>query len=231
MQAKFFAGLALVAGVFLLRNLNIIMFQLPDEMEQGPIYRIFYYHLPAFFTALFCYVTALVCSGMYLAKKNPVYDSIALAATETGLAFAAVNLITGMFWGRISWGIWWAWDARLTWALICWLVYFGYLMLRRAIDDPGERAKNAAVLSIFAFVSVAITWKAIEWWRTQHPGPVLSFRTGGVRRIDPAMENMLYMNALALILLAIVFIAVRYRQEKMQLEINALRRQAHALQA
>ncbi len=221
-------GLGAFAGLLLLRNLYVILFNLPDEMEQGPIYRIFYYHLPAFFAAIVCYMTALVASSLYLIKKNLRYDAIAMAATEVGLAFAAVNLITGMIWGRISWGIWWAWDARLTWALICWLVYFGYLMLRQAIDDPTERAKNSAVLSIFAFVSVAITYKAIEWWRTQHPGPVLSIRTGQ-QLIDPVMENMLYMNFLALATLAVLMVIIRLNQEEMQRQIDGLRRRAHAI--
>ncbi len=221
-------GLGAFAGLLLLRNLYVIVFNLPDEMEQGPIYRIFYYHLPAFFAAIVCYMTALVASSLYLIKKNLRYDAIAMAATEVGLAFAAVNLITGMIWGRISWGIWWAWDARLTWALICWLVYFGYLMLRQAIDDPTERAKNSAVLSIFAFVSVAITYKAIEWWRTQHPGPVLSIRTGQ-QLIDPVMENMLYMNFLALATLAVLMVIIRLNQEEMQRQIDGLRRRAHAI--
>jgi heme exporter protein C len=175
-----------------------------------------------------CYMTALVASVLYLTKRNLRYDAIAMSATEVGLAFAAVNLITGMIWGRVIWGIWWAWDARLTWALICWLVYFGYLMLRQAIDDPSERAKNSAVLSIFSFVSVAITYKAIEWWRTQHPGPVLSFRTGQ-QLIDPEMERMLYTNFFALALLAFVMVTVRLNQETLQRQIDGLRRRAHAL--
>lgn len=229
MRRKIILALGAVALPLLLRNLYVIMFLVPDEMEQGPIYRIFYYHLPAFFTAALCYLTAMVTSILYLVKKDQKYDAIAVSATETGLAFAAVNLITGMIWGRISWGIWWAWDPRLTWALICWLVYFGYLMLRSAIDDPTERAKNSAVLSIFASASVAVTWKAIEWWRTQHPGPVLSIRTGGVQKIDPAMEQMLYVNTIALLLLGLIFVLVRLRQEEVQREIDALRRYAHAM--
>ena len=229
MRTKVILGLGAVALPLLLRNLYVIMFLVPDEMEQGPIYRIFYYHLPAFLVAACGYLTALVASVMYLVKKDQKYDAIAVAATETALAFAAVNLVTGMIWGRIIWGIWWAWDPRLTWALISWLVYFGYLMLRSAIDDPTERAKNSAVLSIFGSASVAVTWKAIEWWRTQHPGPVLSIRTGGVQKIDPMMENMIYVNFLALLLLGVIFMLVRLRQEEAQREIDALRRYAHAM--
>jgi len=221
-------GLAVLAALLLARNLHVILRGLPDEEEQGAIYRIIFFHLPAFFTAAVCYLLALVSSALYLVKRKARYDALAAAATEVGLAFAAVNLITGMIWARIIWGIWWTWDARLTWALVCWLVYAGYLMLRRAIEDPSERARNSAVLSIFAFVSVALTWKAIEWWRTQHPGPVLRIR-GAEGAMDPAMESMIYWNWLALLLVGAVLLAVRMRQEQMAREIDALRRHAHAL--
>jgi len=228
MRSKVILALGAIGMPLLIRNLYVLMFLVPDDMEQGPIYRIFYYHLPAFLVAAVGYLTAMVSSVLYLVKKDQKYDAIAVSATEVSLAFAAVNLVTGMIWGRIIWGIWWAWDPRLTWALISWLVYFGYLMLRNAIDDPTERAKNSAVVSILASASVAITWKAIEWWRTQHPGPVLSIRTGGVQKIDPAMENMLYINWLALLLLGAIFLLVRLRQEEVQREIDGLRRYAHA---
>jgi heme exporter protein C len=228
MREKICYGLGTLAAILFVRNLDVILFGLPDEAEQGAIYRILFFHLPAFFTAALCYLSALGTSIAYLRTKNPRWDAFAVSATEVGLAFAAINLLTGMIWARIIWGIWWTWDARLTWALICWLVYFGYLMLRKAMDDPSERAKNSAVLSVFAFASVAITWKAIEWWRTQHPGPVLSIRGGG-GRMDPAMENMIYMNWLPMLMLAAIFIAIRMRQEMMQREVDALRRHVHAV--
>ena len=219
--------LAAVAAILFVWNLQVILLGLPDENDQGAIYRIIFFHLPAFFTAAVCYLLSAAASVAYLVKRKPVYDSFAASVTEVGLPFAAVNLITGMIWARIIWGIWWTWDARLTWALICWIIYFGYLMLRRAIPDPAERAKNSAVLSIMAFATVLITYKAIDWWRTQHPGAVLSFRTGG-GSMDPRMEYMLYMNWIPMLLLATVFVVIRMRQERAQREIDSMRRQVHA---
>jgi len=148
--------------------------------------------------------------------------------TEVGLAFLAGNLITGSIWARIIWGVWWAWDARLTFMLISWLMYGGYLMLRQAIDEPTQRARLSAVLSILTFPGVVITWKAIEWWRTQHPGPVLSVRTGG-GKMDPAMESVLLLNFLALLIFAVVLTLIRIRQEEMRRELDGLRREAHAI--
>ena len=112
--------------------------------------------------------------------------------------------------------------------LVCWLLYASYLMLRRAIDEPTQRAKFSAVLSIFAFSDVIIVWKSIEWWRTQHPGPVLSIRTGG-GQMNPAMEAAIYWNLLALILFGLVLVLVRLRQEEMRREIDGMRQMAHAI--
>jgi heme exporter protein C len=227
MREKILFGLGIAAGLLLVRNLYVILLALPDEADQGAIYRIIFFHLPGWFTSFAMFLAAGIASALYLVRRNLRHDAFAVAATEVGLAFTCIGMATGMIWARIIWGIWWTWDPRLTWALITMLIYAGYLMLRRAIQEPGERAKNTAVMSIFSFTSVVITYKAIDWWRTQHPGPVLSIRTGG-GRIDPAMEQMIYVNWLALLLLAVVLLMVRMRQEEAQREIESMRRYAHA---
>jgi len=168
---------------------------------------------------------ALVASVLFLITRNFKYDALAVAVTEVGLAYLAANLITGSIWGRVAWGIWWTWDARLTSALVCWLLYAGYLMLRRAIEEPTQRATFAAVFSIFAFIDVPIVIFSIKWWRTQHPQPV--FWGGGSFPRDWTIVMM--WNLLALLLLGTVMTMVRLRQEEAQREIDSLRRMAHAL--
>jgi heme exporter protein C len=228
MREKLIYALSAVAAVLLVRNLYVIFLSLPDEAQQGPIYRILFVHLPAAITCFVGFLVAGIFSAMYLGSKNLRYDAVAAASTEVGLAFATVVLVTGSIWARIIWGIWWTWDARLTSMLVCWLLYASYLMLRRAVTEPTQRARFSAVLSIFAFTDVIIVWKSIEWWRTQHPGPVLSIRTGG-GRIDPAMEAAIYWNLLALLLFAIVLVLVRIRQEETRREIDGMRQEAHAI--
>jgi len=217
-----FGGLA---AVLLVRNLFVMFLRLPDEAMQGAIFRIIFFHVPAAWTAFLCCFIAFLCSILYLATKNLRYDSVALAATEVGLACGTANLISGMFWGRIIWGIWWTWDPRLTSMLVGWLIYAGYLMLRRAIEEPTERAKMSAVLSIFAFTDVPIIFFSIKWWRTQHPQPVVW--AGG--KMDPEMFNMLFMNWIPLALLAIVFVMIRMEQERKLRQLDAQRRETYAL--
>ena len=225
MRDKIIFVLAGICAVILSLNLYNILLVLPNEKDQGAIYRILYFHVPSIFTGFTGFFVALAASGMYLITRNLKYDAFAAAVTEVSLAFATVVLATGMIWGRISWGIWWAWDARLTTMLVCWLIYAGYVMLRRAIDEPTERARLSAVVSIFGCVDIMIVWKSIEWWRTQHPAPVLSVRDGG--GMAPGMEAPIYWNWLALMCLAAILVMVRMRQEDMSREIDSLRRMAH----
>ena len=227
MREKLIYLFSAIAAVLLAWDLYRVFMVLPDEANQGAIYRIIYFHVPAAMTSLLGFFVAMVCSALYLITRNLRLDSVAAAVTEVGVVFAAVNLVTGSIWGRIIWGIWWTWDARLTSMLVCWLLYAGYLMLRRAIDEPTQRARLSAVLSIFAFVDVIIVWKSIEWWRTQHPGPVLSIRNGG--GMAPGMESPLWWNVLAMALVATSLVLLRMRQEGIRREIDALRRYAHAL--
>jgi len=225
MREKLIYGLGTIAAILLARNLYSIFMQLPDEASQGTIYRIIFFHVPAAITAMLGAGVTLVTSVAYLLTKNLKYDAISVAVTEVGLAFLAANLVTGSIWGRIIWGIWWTWDARLTSALVCWLLYAGYLMLRHAIEEPTARARIAAVFNIFAFVDVPIVIFSIKWWRTQHPQPV--FWGGG--SIDPAMYLTAVLNLVALVLLAVVLSLIRLRQEEVQREIDSIRRYAHAV--
>jgi heme exporter protein C len=225
MREKLIYGLGAIAAILLARNLYSIFMQLPDEASQGMIYRIIFFHVPAAITAMLCAAVAFVTSASYLLTRNLKYDAISVAVTEVGLAFLAANLVTGSIWGRIIWGIWWTWDARLTSALVCWLLYAAYLMLRHAIEEPTARARIAAVFNIFAFADVPIVIFSIKWWRTQHPQPV--FWGGG--SIDPAMYLTAVLNLVALVLLAVVLSLIRLRQEEVQREIDSLRRYAHAV--
>jgi len=225
MRQKVLFGMCILAAWLVVADLAVILLVLPDEAAQGAIYRIIFFHVPAAWTAFVACFVALLASVTFLATRNLRYDALAVAVTEAGLAFGAANLITGMIWARVIWGIWWTWDARLTSMLVCWLLYAGYLMLRHAVEEPTQRARVSAVFSIFAFADVPIVIFSIKWWRTQHPQPVV----WGGGSMDPSMYKMLFLNWVPMLLLFVALAALRMRQEQAQREIDALRRHAHAL--
>ncbi|HLX43151.1 MAG TPA: cytochrome c biogenesis protein [Bryobacteraceae bacterium] len=226
MRDKILYALAAIAAVLLTRNLYTIFFVLGEEKNQGAIWRIFEFHFPAGILGLMGFIVATVFSVVYLITNDLRYDAIAAAINEVSLMFAAIVLVTGSIWARIIWGVWWAWEARLTSMLICWLIFAGYLMLRRAIDEPTQRARLSAVVCIFGGVDAVIVYKSIEWYRTLHPGPVLTIRGGG--GMPPGWQETAYWNLLAMTCLAIILVMVRMRQETVSREIDSLRRLAHS---
>lgn len=227
MREKIAIPLAAGAALLFAYNLYQMFLVLPDEAMQGAIYRILFFHAPSAMVGMVGYFVALIFSIMYLSFKNLRYDSLAASIVEVSLVFSLVNIVTGSIWARIIWGIWWTWDYRLTSALVCVLIFFAYLMLRRAIDEPTQRARLSAALCIFGCVDVVIVWKSIEWFRNQHPGPVLDIRTGG-GHMDPAMQHIFYLNFYAILMMAIALVLIRTRQEATAREIDSLRRLAHA---
>jgi heme exporter protein C len=222
MRDKVIYLFAAVAGILLVRNIYHMFMVLPDELNQGAVYRIFFFHLPSVIFGMVGMIVAMIMSIGYLTVKSFWFDEACVALVETSLAFMLAGVVAGSIWARSAWGIWWTWDARLTSTFACMLLAGGYLMLRRAVEDPTARARLSAVLCIFAGVDVVIIWKSIEWWRTQHPAPVLSMRGGG--GMAPGMEATVFWNLLAVTLFATALVLFRMRQERIGREIDALRR-------
>jgi heme exporter protein C len=122
--------------------------------------------------------------------------------------FTTVTLVMGMLWAKPIWNTFWTWDARLTSTLVLWMIYAGYLLVRRFADPGRSAARLAAVVGIFGFIDVPIVHFSVTWWRTQHPGPIV------VNEALPAEMLVTFLFTLACTLvLAAVMIAIRYRIE------------------
>jgi heme exporter protein C len=166
----------------------------PTEQTMGTLQRVFYFHLPQ---AILSYMSALLLglgSLMYLATRDLKWDRFSYANAELGVLFTTTTLLTGMIWGRLAWGIWWAGDARLNLELILGLLYVGYLMLRSYLGEREKRARLSTVFGFLAVLDVPINYGAIYWWNTQHPKPVLGPSGGGA---DPEMKVAVYVSLLA----------------------------------
>src|SRR5262245_39955595 len=143
MREKLIYLLGAVVAALLIRNLYVILNVLPDEVNQGAMYRIMFFHIPSWWTAGLALMFAAGTSVACLTTGKLKYDAVSVALTEVAVVFLFIGLLTGMIWGRIQWGIWWTWDARLTSALICVVLYSSYLILRNGVPDPSQRAKVA----------------------------------------------------------------------------------------
>ena len=212
---RLFPILALLTGVFLSYALYLALVVAPTEQTMGDVQRIFYYHVPSAWTAFLLFAVNFVASIVYLARRNPVADAIALTSAEVGVVFCTIVLVTGPLWARPVWGIWWTWDIRLTSTFVLWLMYVAYLMLRR-FSTGGQTAVVAAAMAIFAALDVPLVYFSIRLFRTQHPQPVI----GGGGSIDPRMLHVLLINWYAFLCLAALMCWSRYRLETLQRQVE-----------
>jgi heme exporter protein C len=193
----------------------------------GDVQRIFYFHVASWWIAFLAFGVVFGASIAYLATRKRLYDSLALASAEIGVIFTSIGLITGPLWAKPAWGIYWTWDARLTTALVLWLIYVAYLMLRRYVPEEEKRANLAAVAGIIGFIDVPIVHFSIRWWRTQHPQPVLMGGPGS--GLHPMMFHALMVSLVAFLFLYLWMLEKRVAIEQAQEEIDHLHKKIDAL--
>ena len=159
-------GLASLASAVLLVFLGL--WWTPADAIQGQSVRILYVHVPSATLAYAgCFLTSLG-SVMYLWKRSTWWELVAYAAAEIAAVFTAITLVTGMLWGRPTWGVFWVWDARLTSTAMLFLLLLGYLAVRRLPADYPVRAKRAAIIGLLLVPNVIIVRQSVQWWRTLH---------------------------------------------------------------
>jgi len=158
-----FGALALVACA---AGLYIGFFRAPTDAQQGEAYRIIFIHVPAAWMSMFLYLVMAFWAGLGLAFNTRLSGMMASAIAPTGALFTFLALWTGSFWGKPTWGTWWVWDARLTSELILLFLYFGFMALQAAIDDPRRADKAGALLALVGVVNIPIIYFSVKWWNT-----------------------------------------------------------------
>lgn len=95
-----------------------------------------------------------------LMPSGPVLDR--LTYKTIGIAFPLLTLMiaAGAFWANRTWGAYWSWDPKETWALITWLTYAGYLHMR---ITRGWRGRRAAYFAILGFAVVLFTFFGVTY--------------------------------------------------------------------
>ena len=207
------------------------IFLVPTESTMGDVQRIFYYHLPhAILGLIFPYVNFLASlSYLFWRRRDPLKaltaDALAVASAEVTVLYVGITLASGMIWGKPAWGIWWAWDARLTSELLLWLLYVSYLLVRR-FSLSGQTGVLAAIISVFAAIDVPIVFMSIRWWRTQHPAPV--FGDGG--SLDPSFYPAVLWNLAGWAMWGVFILIFRFALERRR-QLNEQEKALKAIEA
>jgi heme exporter protein C len=201
--------LPFVATVAMLAALWCVFVYAPNERVMGAVQRIFYFHVGSASAAYLGVFVAAGASALFLWRGHSEYDRLAVAAVEIGMMFCTVVLVTGPIWARPIWGVWWAWDPRLTMTVILWTIYAVYLVLRTGTREDPQIARYAAVLAIIGSLDVPLIHISVNLWRGIHPSVISAPPDkGGLE--DPRMVVALLVTLVAFALLFLWLLWLRY---------------------
>ena len=143
------------------------LFIAPEDYQQGDSYRIIYIHVPSAFLAQSIYLMIAFSSTIFLIWRVKLADWISRACAPIGVSMTLCAIISGALWGKITWGAFWVWDARLTAMLILLLLYFAIISLRYGAHQE-IAAKICAFVAIIGVINIPIIKYSVEWWFTLH---------------------------------------------------------------
>jgi len=158
------------AAVLAVAGLAVGLVVAPTDAQQGDAYRIIFIHVPAAWMSMFIYLVMAFWSVLALGYNTRLSAMMAQALAPTGALMTFIALWTGAFWGRPTWGTYWAWDARMTSELVLLFLYFGFIALANAFEDPRRGDRAAALLALIGLVNLPIIYFSVHWWNTLHQG-------------------------------------------------------------
>lgn len=150
------------------------LFIAPTDYLQGNSYRIMYVHVPAAWLSLQTYMIMAATGFIALVWKIKIMEIASIQCAPIGAFFTIIALVTGMVWGKPTWGTYWVWDARLTSELILLFLYIGIMVLYSAYSDKRQAIKITSLLAIIGLVNIPIIHYSVEWWNTLHQGPTVT---------------------------------------------------------
>lgn len=162
-------------------------------------------------TLLGIFVLVLFC---FMKKDGKFNENIQRNITEAtrinemsmilGLILLTIGNFLGAIWANESWGRYWSWDSKETWALISILIYAAVLHIRMIPALSNQYV--FAVASMFAYWSIIMTYFGVNYFLVG----MHSYASGDVTQIP---NSVLYSFILMTILAIISFFKRQYARK------------------
>ena len=197
-----------VIGASLYRSMTVAA-----DVTQGDVQRIMYVHVPSAWLAFLAFMVTMVGSVAWLRTKEQKWDRVAASSAEIGVVFTGLAIAAGMIWAKPVWGQFWTWEPRLVTTALLFFIYLGYLALRRAVIDPVQRARRAAIMGIVAAVQIPIVYYSVNWWRSLH-------QPSSARSIDTPLRITLLLGVVAFTFAYSVMLRRRLELARLEEELD-----------
>lgn len=115
--------------------------------------------------ALFAFIVTCSLISLFLpsvASRMMALDRVLL---YPAIYLLGLGIITGAVWANISWGRYWAWDPKETWALVTFVIYA--VAMHRSVK-PLNRPMVFHIYMLFAFLAVVMTYFGVNALSSLH---------------------------------------------------------------
>ncbi len=215
---KFFIHLIFLMICVIAVGLIYALLISPPDTVQGNSVRIMYIHVPASFIGISCYGLMGLISILSLIFKIKILPYIAKSIAPVGFVFALVSIFSGSLWGKPTWGVWWAWDARLTSMLILNLLYIFYILSWKLIKEFEHANKVSSFIAIIGLLNIPIIKYSVDWWSTLHQTSSITLTS--TPSIHYTMLIPLLIMFFGLIIYSLILILMKYKIEILKLKLK-----------
>ena len=194
------------------------LFISPPDYIQGDSVRIMYVHVPASFIALGCFGFIGIASILNLVFKIKFVSLMAKSLAPVGCIFSLVSIVTGSFWGKPTWGVWWVWDARLSSMGILLLFYLAYIFIWRFVNNFEKANKISSVIGTIGLFNLPVIKYSVDWWNTLHQPSSITLTSAPT--IHYTMLIPLIIMLLGMVIYSLIIFLMRYKTEVIKFKLD-----------
>ena len=194
------------------------LFISPQDHIQGDSVRIMYVHVPSSFIALGSFALIGIASILNLIFKIKFMPLIAKSLAPIGIIFTLISIVTGSLWGKPTWGVWWAWDARLTSMLILFCFYLAYIFTWKFVKNFEQANKISSIIGIVGLINLPVIKYSVDWWNTLHQSSSITLTSAPT--IHHTMLIPLLIMLIGMIIYSLIIFWMKYKTELIKFKLN-----------
>ena len=194
------------------------LFISPQDHIQGDSVRIMYVHVPSSFIALGSFALIGIASILNLIFKIKFMPLIAKSLAPIGIIFTLISIVTGSLWGKPTWGVWWAWDARLTSMLILFCFYLAYIFTWKFVKNFELANKISSIIGIVGLINLPVIKYSVDWWNTLHQSSSITLTSAPT--IHHTMLIPLLIMLIGMIIYSLIIFLMKYKTELIKFKLN-----------
>jgi len=107
--------------------------------------------------------------GLFQTDRQEIlvfFDNLSYRSIGVGFCFLTLGILSGAVWANETWGTYWSWDPKETWALVTWLIFAIYLHTRLVYGWEGIQSARIAsfgfIIIWFCYLGVNLLGKGLH---------------------------------------------------------------------